>query len=68
MRSKNATSVLCSPSIAFLILAGYANERLGLDSESEIYRSMAFVFILNVFNVFTSLPFSIYGTFVVEQK
>jgi hypothetical protein len=29
---------------------------------------MTFVFILNVFNTITNLPFSIYSTFVLEEK
>ena len=41
---------------------------LGLDAEAEIYRSMAFVFVFNVFNTIVGLPFSVYYTFVLEQK
>jgi STE24 endopeptidase len=44
------------------------NERLGLGSDGEILVSVTFVFILNVFNTVTSLPFSVYSTFVLEEK
>lgn len=39
---------------------------LGFDS--EIYRSMTFVLLSNIFNIIINLPFSIYGTFVLEEK
>ena len=34
----------------------------------EIYRSMMFVFLMNIFNTIIGLPFSIYGTFVLEER
>lgn len=37
-------------------------------SENEILRSLVFVFIFNVFNTVVGLPFSVYSTFVVEQR
>lgn len=39
---------------------------LGFDS--EIWRTMTFVFYLNVYGVIVELPFSIYETFVLEEK
>lgn len=47
-------------------MTGDANDSFGLDG--EIYRSMTFVLVLNVFNTVTSLPFSVYNTFVLEEK
>merc|ERR1711972_183190 len=34
----------------------------------EIYRSIVFVFVSNIFSTIIGLPFSIYGTFVLEEK
>ena len=48
------------------LMTGDANDSFGLDG--EIYRSMTFVLVLNVFNTVTSLPFSVYNTFVLEEK
>ena len=47
------------------IFLGVANERIGLDKSDEIYLSMMFVLLLNVFNTITNFPFSIYSTFVL---
>ena len=47
---------------------GHTNEQiLGL-GDSEIYRSMMFLLIFNLFSTVINLPFSIYGTFVLEEK
>ncbi len=40
----------------------------GQATEDETYRSMLFVFYFNVFNLVIGLPFSIYKTFVLEEK
>ena len=47
---------------------GEANTYLGLSRSDEIYRSLLFVFYFNIFNTVVGLPFSIYSTFVLEQK
>ena len=47
------------------IFLGVANARIGLDKSDEIYLSMMFVLLLNVFNTITNFPFSIYSTFVL---
>ena len=52
-----------------LFNAGYVNEEvLGIGIESEIYRSLTFLLLFNIFNVVINLPFSIYGTFVLEER
>ncbi len=49
-------------------LAADANELVGLDRHYELARSCWFVFIFNVFNTLVGLPFSIYSTFVIEER
>jgi len=44
------------------------NAKLGLDLQSEIYQSMTFVLVSNVFSTVINLPFSVYSTFVLEEK
>ncbi len=51
-----------------LLYLGDVNETIGLDMTDEISRSLMFVFILNVFNTVTNFPFSVYSTFVLEEK
>ena len=41
---------------------------MGIGIESEIYRSLTFLLLFNIFNVVINLPFSIYGTFVLEER
>lgn len=56
-------------SILFCFLfPGESNASLGLSRNDEIYRSMQFVLFFNIFNVVVGLPFSIYSTFILEQK
>jgi len=49
-------------------LAGHTNEQILGIGDSEIYRSMMFLLIFNLFSTVINLPFSIYGTFVLEEK
>lgn len=42
--------------------------RFGYQASDEIYRSIVFVFISNIFSTIIGLPFSIYSTFVIEEK
>ena len=39
-----------------------------LDSESEIHRSLTFIVLSNVLSTVIYMPFSVYSTFVLEQK
>ena len=52
----------------FLNLSGDVIEDLGMQKTDEIYRSMMFIFLMNIFNTIIGLPFSIYSTFVLEEK
>jgi len=40
----------------------------GYQPSDEIYRSIVFTFLSNVFSTIIGLPFSIYSTFVLEEK
>jgi len=40
----------------------------GFQRSDEIYRSIVFVFLSNIFSTIIGLPFSIYSTFVLEEK
>jgi len=48
--------------------ANEINGKLGIDLDSEIYQSMSFVLISNVFSTVVNLPFSVYSTFVLEER
>ena len=43
------------------------NDVIGL-GDSEIYQSLMFLLIFNLFSTVINLPFSVYGTFVLEEK
>merc|ERR1711981_1283569 len=49
-------------------LSGQINIDIIGIGDSEIYQSMMFLFIFNLFSTVINLPFSIYGTFVLEEK
>ena len=49
-------------------ILGDVTENIGMKKTDEIYRSMMFVFLMNIFNTIIGLPFSIYGTFVLEER
>jgi STE24 endopeptidase len=54
--------------VYFWNIAGIIVSALGFDADNEIFQSCAFMLTLNIFNTFTSLPFSIYYTFVLEER
>lgn len=54
--------------VHFWNIAGIIVSTLGYDTDNEILRSAAFMLALNIFNTITTLPFSIYHTFVLEER
>jgi STE24 endopeptidase len=40
----------------------------GYDTNNEILRSAALMLVMNIFNTLVGLPFSVYHTFVLEEK
>jgi STE24 endopeptidase len=60
--------ILLNGFVHFWNIAAVIVSAMGYDTNNEILRSAAFVFTLNVFNTVVSLPFSIYHTFVLEEK
>jgi STE24 endopeptidase len=54
--------------VHFWNIAGVIVSALGYDTNNEILRSAALMFTLNVFNAVVSLPFSVFNTFVLEEK
>merc|ERR1719422_1000241 len=53
----------------FWDLAGSTMTSLGYDvSNNEIIMSLLFTFYMSIFSTITGLPFSIYSTFVVEER
>jgi len=53
----------------FWDLAGSTVTSLGYDvSDNEIIMSLLFTFYMSIFSTITGLPFSIYSTFVVEER
>jgi STE24 endopeptidase len=60
--------ILTNGFVHFWNFAGVIVSTLGYDTDNEILRSAAFMLTLNIFNTITSLPFSIYHTFVLEER
>jgi STE24 endopeptidase len=54
--------------VYFWNIAGIIVSALGFDANNEIIRSAAFMLVLNILNTLTSLPFSVYHTFVLEER
>lgn len=54
--------------VHFWNLAGVIVSASGYDTSNEILRSAALMLSINIFNTLVSLPFSIYRTFVLEEK
>jgi len=53
----------------FWQLSAVVLQQLNIDTEdNEILMSLMFTFLMSVFSTFTGLPFTIYSTFVVEEK
>ncbi|XP_077976932.1 CAAX prenyl protease 1 homolog [Glandiceps talaboti] len=48
--------------------AGRTNGLLGYGQEYEIMQSLQFVFLCMIYSSITGIPWSIYSTFVIEQK
>lgn len=49
-------------------IAGTFTERFGLGPEYEISQSLAFLILGTLFSAVTGLPWSLYSTFVIEEK
>ncbi|XP_010877922.1 CAAX prenyl protease 1 homolog [Esox lucius] len=63
------TLILLLGGIPFLWrVAGTVTARFGLGSEYEISQSLSFLMLATLFSAFTGLPWSIYNTFVIEEK
>lgn len=60
--------ILLNGFVYFWNIAGIIVSSLGFDADNEIFQSSAFLLTLNIFNTFTGLPFSIYHTFVLEER
>lgn len=43
-------------------------EKVGLDANNEIYRTLAFLALTTIWSQVTELPFSLYSTFVIEAR
>jgi len=48
--------------------SGDVNAMIGFDETHEIKRSMLFMVFASIFSTITSLPWSLYSTFVIEEK
>nr|XP_046164387.1 CAAX prenyl protease 1 homolog [Oncorhynchus gorbuscha] len=49
-------------------VAGTVTARFGFGPEYEIFQSLSFLILATLFSAFTGLPWSIYNTFVIEEK
>eukprot|EP00794_Sanderia_malayensis_P000486 gene486-1131_t len=64
-----ATLILTLGGIPFLWkVAGSIITSFGFSSDYEITQSMVFIMLCVVYSTITSLPWSLYGTFVVEER
>jgi STE24 endopeptidase len=54
--------------VYFWNFAGVIVSASGYDTNNEILRSAALMLTMNIFNTLVGLPFSVYRTFVLEQK
>nr|CAD7569434.1 unnamed protein product [Timema californicum] len=52
----------------FWNISSVSLNKLGYTTYNEVLQSIMFVFIMNVFNTIISLPFSVYYTFVLEER
>lgn len=63
------TMILVLGGIPFLwSISGSVIGRFGLGPEYEISQSLAFLTLATLFSAFTGLPWSLYNTFVIEEK
>lgn len=49
-------------------IAGTVTARFGFGSEYEITQSLVFLMLATLFSALTGLPWSLYNTFVIEEK
>lgn len=64
-----ATGILLAGGLPYLwALAGRVISRYGFGREYEITQSIMFTVLAMLFSTFTSLPWTLYGTFVIEQR
>jgi len=54
--------------VHFWNLSGVIVSASGYDTSNEILRSAALMLPINIFNTLVGLPFSVYRTFVLEEK
>lgn len=54
--------------VHFWNFAGVIVSASGYDTSNEILQSAALMLTINIFNTLVGLPFSVYRTFVVEEK
>nr|CAD7423331.1 unnamed protein product [Timema monikensis] len=52
----------------FWNISSVSLNKLGYTTYNEVLQSIMFVFVMNVFNTIISLPFSVYYTFVLEER
>uniref|UniRef100_A0A8B9LMH1 CAAX prenyl protease n=1 Tax=Astyanax mexicanus TaxID=7994 RepID=A0A8B9LMH1_ASTMX len=63
------TLILLLGGIPFLWkISGNLTARFGLGPEYEISQSLVFLMLATLFSAFTGLPWSLYNTFVIEEK
>lgn len=63
------TLILLLGGIPFLWkLSGHLTAHFGFGPEYEISQSLAFLMLATLFSAFTGLPWSLYNTFVIEEK
>ncbi|KAL2098814.1 hypothetical protein ACEWY4_005294 [Coilia grayii] len=63
------TMILVLGGIPFLwSISGSVIARFGLGPEYEISQSLAFLTLATLFSAFTGLPWSLYNTFVIEER
>uniref|UniRef100_A0AAY5EZR6 CAAX prenyl protease n=1 Tax=Electrophorus electricus TaxID=8005 RepID=A0AAY5EZR6_ELEEL len=63
------TLILWLGGIPFLWrISGFVTARFGLGPEYEISQSLVFLLLATLFSALTGLPWSLYSTFVIEEK
>ncbi|XP_075910599.1 CAAX prenyl protease 1 homolog [Petromyzon marinus] len=64
-----STLILLLGGIPYLwSVTGHIVQRLGYSADYEVSRSCLFLLLASLFSAATSLPWSLYGTFVVEER
>ncbi|XP_067000230.2 CAAX prenyl protease 1 homolog [Anabrus simplex] len=62
------TIILVNGFVIFWTNAGRVTQALGYTSYNEIVQSMMFVLLMNIFNTIINMPFSVFYTFVLEER